>query len=83
MALLGFIGDQFFTLYNYYQSLIGQEFTRKLLFSVAITTKTTVATRRHDVRERSRRIFPPGCSNAGESTKVPGDDEHRMADDNS
>jgi len=38
VALLGFIKDQFFMLYNYYQDLIGQEFTRKLLFSVTIIT---------------------------------------------
>ena len=38
VALLGFIKDQFFMLYNYYQDLISQEFTRKLLFSVAIIT---------------------------------------------
>ena len=46
VALLGFIKDQFFMLYNYYQDLIGQEFTRKLLFSVTIITAHHPAHRR-------------------------------------
>ncbi|MDO5046427.1 flagellar biosynthesis protein FlhB [Campylobacter sp.] len=36
--LLGFLKDQFFALYRYYQSLIGQEIDVKLLYGIAVTT---------------------------------------------
>ncbi|WP_170018891.1 flagellar biosynthesis protein FlhB [Campylobacter sp. RM16190] len=38
ILLLGFLGEQFFALYVYYQSLIGQEIDAKLIYSIALTT---------------------------------------------
>ena len=38
ILFLGFLGDQFFALYNYYQSLIGQEIDSKLLYDIVLVT---------------------------------------------
>ncbi|QCD53230.1 flagellar biosynthesis protein FlhB [Campylobacter sp. RM16192] len=42
ILLLGFLGDQFFALYIYYQGLIGQEIDAKLLYDIVLVSMLRV-----------------------------------------